>query len=122
MCYQRRRFTISYSDHPVEYYSKLPTECNVDECIILDPVIDTGSTADAAISIVKSWCKNADGFGKSDKKVKFITVCASKAGLDKLRHSHPDVEYYTAAIDETLSSNGSIEPGIGDCGNRLFGP
>ncbi|CAG8830194.1 8810_t:CDS:2, partial [Racocetra persica] len=69
---------------PVEYYNKLPSEPNVERVIVLEPLIATGGTAVAATSILKDWGIKT--------KIKFITVCASRQGLEKLMQHHPDVE------------------------------
>ncbi|KAJ2163022.1 hypothetical protein GGF46_000208 [Coemansia sp. RSA 552] len=95
---------------PVEYYNKLPQQCNITECYVLDPMIATGGTADAAISIIKTW---------GAPKIKFIGVCASRDGIDKVARGHPDVSFFVAAIDDILDARGLVVPGIGDCGDRL---
>jgi len=38
-----------------------------------------------------------------------------------LQEAHPDVEIYTASVDEKLDENGYIVPGLGDAGDRIFG-
>ena len=42
-------------------------------------------------------------------------------GLEKVTRAHPDVDIYTAAIDDHLNENGYIIPGLGDAGDRIFG-
>ncbi|PVU94809.1 hypothetical protein BB559_002918 [Furculomyces boomerangus] len=96
---------------PVEYYNKLPLKCEYDECIILDPMVATGGTCDAAIQILNDW---------GIKKIKVLTICGSKQGLERLVESHPNVEFYVGAIDENLDVLGYVSPGIGDVGDRLF--
>ncbi|KAI9029288.1 uracil phosphoribosyltransferase [Hyaloraphidium curvatum] len=83
---------------PIEYYNKLPPEPNVDLCIALDPMIAT-------------W---------GAKKIKVISICASKDGLRRLREAHPDIEIYTACVDDELTEHGYVNPGLGDAGDRLF--
>ncbi|KAJ1747441.1 hypothetical protein LPJ79_005247 [Coemansia sp. RSA 1821] len=95
---------------PVEYYNKLPQKCTVDECIVLDPMIATGGTADAAIKILKTW---------GVPRIKFVTICASRQGIERLSKEHPDVQFYVAVIDNELNEQGFVVPGIGDCGDRL---
>ncbi|KAK9670838.1 hypothetical protein K7432_017380 [Basidiobolus ranarum] len=96
---------------PVEYYNKLPKEPNVDLCIVLDPMVATGGTSVETINILKDW---------GVKRIKFVCVCASKAGLEALLEAHPDVTIYTGVVDETLSKEGYIVPGFGDCGDRIY--
>ncbi|KAJ2659845.1 hypothetical protein IWW48_003251 [Coemansia sp. RSA 1200] len=95
---------------PVEYYNKLPRSCSVDECIVLDPMIATGGTADAAIQILRHW---------GVPKIRFVAVCASRKGIDSLAAKHPDVSFYVAVVDDVLNARGLVVPGIGDCGDRL---
>ncbi|KAJ1963944.1 hypothetical protein GGI12_001742 [Dipsacomyces acuminosporus] len=95
---------------PVEYYNKLPRKCSVDECIILDPMIATGGTAEAAIQIVNEW---------GAPKIKFVAVCVSRKGLDMLTTKYPNVEFYIGVVDDILDASGFVVPGIGDCGDRI---
>ncbi|KAJ2760704.1 hypothetical protein IWQ56_005423 [Coemansia nantahalensis] len=95
---------------PVEYYNKLPRTCTAHHCFILDPMIATGGTAEAAIEILKTW---------RAPQISFVAVCASRAGLAKVAASHPDVRFFVAAVDDELDSRGLVVPGIGDCGDRL---
>ncbi|KAI8055122.1 uracil phosphoribosyltransferase-domain-containing protein [Syncephalis plumigaleata] len=96
---------------PVEYYNKLPAEHHVDQCIILDPMIATGGTALAAVHILKDW---------GIKHIQFISVCASKQGLDELVKKHPDVIVHVGTVDDQLNEHGYVIPGIGDTGDRLY--
>ncbi len=105
-----------YRDHetlqPVQYYTKLPEDIDKREVIVVDPMLATGGSAIAAISILKA---------RKVKKIKFVCLIASPEGVKALEESHPDIEIYTAAIDEYLDENGYIVPGLGDAGDRLFG-
>ncbi|CAI2171754.1 4017_t:CDS:2 [Funneliformis geosporum] len=104
-------FREKISLQPIEYYNKLPSEPNIDQVIVLEPMIATGGTATAAVSILKDW-----GIKST---IKFITAVASRQGLDNLHQKHPDVEVFVGVIDEILDSNGYIVPGLGDAGDRL---
>ncbi|CAG8566258.1 593_t:CDS:2 [Ambispora leptoticha] len=105
-------FREKVSLQPVEYYNKLPNVPNVDQVIVLDPMIATGGTAIAAVSILKDW--------GITNKIKFITVCASKQGLEKLTEKYPDVEVFVGVVDGILDEHGYIVPGLGDAGDRLY--
>ncbi|CAG8700679.1 16610_t:CDS:2 [Cetraspora pellucida] len=83
-------FRERISLQPVEYYNKLPSEPNVDQVIVLEPMIATGGTAVAATSILKDWGIKS--------KIKFITICASRQGLENLMKHHPDVEVFVVFI------------------------
>ncbi|MEN3011864.1 MAG: uracil phosphoribosyltransferase [Dictyoglomus thermophilum] len=97
---------------PVQYYTKLPEDIDKREVIVVDPMLATGGSAVAAISILKA---------KGVKDIKFVCIISAPEGIETLRNSHPDVDIYTAAIDERLNDHGYIIPGLGDAGDRLFG-
>ncbi|KAI8369017.1 armadillo beta-catenin plakoglobin [Blakeslea trispora] len=101
------------SHQPVEYYNKLPDSPTVETCYVLDPVIATGNTAIATINLLKEW-------GMSGSGIKFVSIVSSEQGLAQLQKEHPDIHIYTAAIDNTLDTDGYISPGIGDSGDRLW--
>ena len=97
---------------PVTYYSRLPK--NVDEAtvLLLDPMLATGQSAAAAVSILKSHGAHA---------ISFVSVVACPAGISHLQGAHPEVPIITAAIDPELNNVGYIVPGLGDAGDRYFG-
>ena len=97
---------------PVEYYCKLPFDIANREVIILDPMLATGGSAVKAINIVKK---------AGAKQIKFMCIVTCPQGLKAVQDAHPDVDIITGAIDEGLNENLYIVPGIGDCGDRLFG-
>ncbi|KAJ7638684.1 armadillo/beta-catenin/plakoglobin [Roridomyces roridus] len=98
---------------PVEYYSKLPSSPPIDMVFLLDPLIATGGTACAALSMIQDW-------GMSIKQVKLLCVLASQEGLNHVRAEFPELEIWVAGVDQTLTQNGLISPGLGDAGDRLF--
>lgn len=97
---------------PVQYYNRLPRECDCDTAIILEPCIATAATINATVTVLKTW---------GVRKIKIITVVASHNGLKQLLKVHPEVDVVTAAIDKELSESGEIIPGLGDTGDRQFG-
>ena len=97
---------------PVTYYCKLPSDINEREVIVLDPMLATGGSAVEAIKILKE---------KGAVNVKFMCVIASPEGMNALTEAHPDVQVYCAALDEKLNDENFIVPGLGDCGDRIFG-
>ncbi|KAJ7047501.1 uracil phosphoribosyltransferase-domain-containing protein [Mycena alexandri] len=98
---------------PVEYYSKLPSSPPIDMVYLLDPLIATGGTACAALSMITDW-------GMSIDKVKLLCVLASQEGLDHVQSEFPELEIWVAGVDQTLTAQGLISPGLGDAGDRLF--
>lgn len=97
---------------PKEYYSKLPSDINEREVIVLDPMLATGGTAIAAISIIKKH---------NPKCIKFMCIIASPEGMKALEEAYADVQIYCAAMDKGLNEHGYIVPGLGDAGDRVFG-
>ncbi|KAH8926972.1 PRTase-like protein [Atractiella rhizophila] len=99
---------------PVEYYNKLPKTVIVDEVFILDPIVATGGTAIAAVHMLQDW-------GIPVENIKLLCLVASFPGLQKVMRAFPELEIWTAAVDQELTKEGMISPGLGDSGDRLFG-
>lgn len=97
---------------PVEYYVKLPTDIHERELIVLDPMLATGGSANAAIQCVKE---------RGATSIKLVCLVACPEGIEAIQKEHPDVDIYVAAIDEKLNDHAYIVPGLGDAGDRLFG-
>ena len=96
----------------VEYYFKAPTDIADRLVIVMDPMLATANSAVAAISRLK---------GRGVKDLRFVCLLAAPEGIKHLTEAHPDVEIWTAAIDERLNDHGYIVPGLGDAGDRMFG-
>ncbi len=97
---------------PVEYYCKLPSDCNEREVYVVDPMLATGGSCVAAIQMLKE---------KGVKNIHFMCIIAAPEGVERLQKEHPDVDIYIAALDEKLNDHGYIIPGLGDAGDRIFG-
>ena len=97
---------------PVEYYCKLPEDCGEREVFVVDPMLATGGSASAAISMLKD---------KGCKNIHFMCIIAAPEGLEVLKEAHPDVDIYVGALDEKLNEHAYIVPGLGDAGDRIFG-
>ena len=97
---------------PVKYYCKLPENIANKEVILLDPMLATGGSGSAAITMLKR-----DGV----KKIKFLCVIAAPDGLKRIQEDHPDVEIFCAQLDDHLNDVGYIVPGLGDAGDRIYG-
>ncbi len=96
----------------VEYYFKAPTDVAERLVIVIDPMLATGHTAVAAIDRLKEY---------GVKHIRFVCVLAAPEGVDVVRGHHPDVDIWTAAIDERLNDHSYIVPGLGDAGDRIYG-
>ena len=97
---------------PVEYYCKLPSDVGERDFIVTDPMLATGGSASAAITLLKE---------KGAKSIKLMCLVAAPEGVEVVNKEHPDVPIYVAALDETLNEHGYILPGLGDAGDRIFG-
>jgi uracil phosphoribosyltransferase len=96
----------------VEYFCKLPTGMGNRDAIVVGSVLATGGTAAAAIRRVQE---------AGARSVRYVCLVACPDGVKALFEEHPDVKLYTAAVDDTLTPEGYIYPGLGDVGDRLFG-
>ena len=97
---------------PVEYYCKLPSDIQDRITILVDPMLATGGSASDALDMLKArGCKN----------IKFMCLVAAPEGVKKVQDDHPDVDIFTAALDECLNDHDYIVPGLGDAGDRIFG-
>ncbi len=97
---------------PHVYFCKMPKDIAEREVMIVDPMLATGGSADAAITEMKRLgCTN----------IKLLVLVAVPEGLSRIEKNHPDVEIYAGAVDEKLNERGYIVPGLGDAGDRIFG-
>ncbi len=97
---------------PHEYFAKFPENLAEAEVMVLDPMLATGGSADAAIEMVKA---------RGAKSIKLVCIVAAPEGVELIRKNHPDVDIYLGALDEKLNEHGYIVPGLGDAGDRIFG-
>lgn len=97
---------------PQVYYSKFPKDIGDCAVLVVDPMLASGGSASKAIDILKS---------KGATDIRYIGLVGCPEGVERLRKDHPDVDIYLAALDSHLNEVGYIVPGLGDCGDRLFG-
>lgn len=107
-----------YRDHDtleaIEYFVKLPSDIADRQLFVVDPMLATGGSAVAAIDALLKR-------GAQPSSIKFVCLVAAPEGVDVLRKAHPDIDIYTASLDERLNEDSYIFPGLGDAGDRLFG-
>lgn len=97
---------------PHEYFFKMPPDIEERECIIVDPMLATGGSANMAIEALKK---------RGAKNIRLAVLVAAPEGVKTVQEANPDVDIYASAEDEKLMDNGYIYPGLGDAGDRLFG-
>lgn len=98
--------------NPVEYYCKIPADCAEREVFVVDPMLATGGSSSAAITLLKD---------RGVKNIHFMCIIAAPEGVKKMKEDHPDVDIFVGALDEKLNEHGYIVPGLGDAGDRIFG-
>jgi len=105
-----------YRDHdtlqPIEYYFKAPEDIVNRLIIVVDPMLATGHSAVAAIDKLKE---------RGATNIRFLCLIAAPEGVERFTKAHPDVEVFTASVDDGLNEQGYILPGIGDAGDRMYG-
>jgi uracil phosphoribosyltransferase len=97
---------------PVAYYEKLSGRMDERTALIVDPMLATAGTLIAVVDMLKA---------AGCKRIKGLFLVAAPEGLERVQAAHPDVEIYTAAIDQRLNQRGYILPGLGDAGDKIFG-
>lgn len=107
---------------PVEYYNNLPEHIASSSssgssplsslAIVLDPVIATGGTCAAAVQTLREW---------GAERVVVLSVLGAEAGVKRAAAEWAEgVDIWLAAVDEELTGEGMLKPGLGDVGDRLF--
>jgi uracil phosphoribosyltransferase len=97
---------------PVTYYEKLSGRMDQRIALIVDPMLATAGTLVATVDMLKA---------AGCTRIKGLFLVAAPEGLRRIEATHPDIEIYTASIDDRLNENGYILPGLGDAGDKIFG-
>ena len=97
---------------PEEYYCKLPPRIEESKVFLLDPMLATGGSISRAVELLQE---------KGARDIRVVSIVSAPEGLEYFQGRHPGIDVYTTAIDEKLNEKGYILPGLGDCGDRIFG-
>ena len=97
---------------PVKYYCKMPKDIDQRICLVVDPMLATGGSAEMAISYLRE---------RGVKDIRMLCIVAAPEGLKSVTEKDPDVHIYTCAIDDHLNEDAYIVPGLGDAGDRIYG-
>jgi uracil phosphoribosyltransferase len=97
---------------PVPYFNKIASNIEERIALVVDPMLATGGSMIATIDLLKA---------QGCTQFKILVLVAAPEGIRALEKAHPDVELYTAAIDDHLNQQGYIVPGLGDAGDKIFG-
>ncbi len=106
---------LARDEHTLEphaYLNKLPADLDAGPVILVDPMLATGGSASAALTMLRQA-------GASD--IRMLCLVAAPEGIDRIKADHPEVTLYAAALDERLNEKGYIMPGLGDAGDRMYG-
>lgn len=97
---------------PVPYFEKLVGKIDERLSLVIDPMLATGGSMIATIDMLKkAGCKD----------IKVIVLVAAPEGIERTLEAHPDIEIFTASVDDHLNEKGYIIPGLGDAGDKIFG-
>jgi uracil phosphoribosyltransferase len=97
---------------PVTYFEKLASDIESRMALIVDPMLATGGSMIATIDLLKkAGCSS----------IRALVLVAAPEGIEKVQTVHPDVDIFTASVDECLNEQGYIVPGLGDAGDKIFG-
>ena len=97
---------------PVSYYHKRPSDTCERDMIVVDPMLATGGSASDALTMLKK---------RGCTHIRMMCLVAAPEGVAKLQADHPDVDIFSAALDDHLNEHAYIVPGLGDAGDRIFG-
>ena len=97
---------------PVEYFTKLPKSIAKCDTYLIDPMLATGGSAIDAVKTLKKY---------GVKNISFICIIAAPEGVKAFAEAYPEIPLYIGALDRELNENAYICPGLGDCGDRIYG-
>lgn len=98
---------------PVPYLASLPVDLSTRGVMVLDPMLATGGSMVHTLGLLAER-------GATDITV--LCVVAAPEGIAALKNATPAVRLFTAAVDSGLDESAYIVPGLGDAGDRQFGP
>ena len=97
---------------PHTYYCKFPADVDQRTCLVVDPMLATGGSLEAAVQYLRE---------AGVKDIRVLCVLAAPEGIARVLDCDPDVQIYAGAVDEGLNESAYIVPGLGDAGDRIFG-
>lgn len=98
---------------PMPYLAALPADLRGTPVLVLDPMLATGGSLVHTVGLLAE---------RGATEITVLCVVAAPEGVAALGATYPAVRLVTAAIDEGLDANAYIIPGLGDAGDRQFGP
>jgi uracil phosphoribosyltransferase len=98
---------------PTPYLASLPEDLSARSVFVLDPMLATGGSMAHTLGLLKA--RNA-------VDITAVCVVCAPEGIAALEKVAPDMRLITASIDDGLNEIAYIVPGLGDAGDRQFGP
>lgn len=98
---------------PSTYAERLPDDLSDRQCFVLDPMLATGGSMAYTIGLLHE---------RGAVEITVVCVVCAPEGIAALEKAAPEAKLYTAAIDDGLNDIAYIVPGLGDAGDRQFGP
>jgi uracil phosphoribosyltransferase len=98
---------------PTPYLESLPEDLSTQPVMVLDPMLATGGSMAYTLGLLKA---------RRAVDITAVCVVCAPEGIAALDRVVPDLKLYTAAVDDGLNDVAYIMPGLGDAGDRQFGP
>ncbi|HUY16876.1 MAG TPA: uracil phosphoribosyltransferase [Acidimicrobiales bacterium] len=98
---------------PDVYLDGLPESLAGVHVVLCDPMLATGGSLDCVLQMLRE---------RGAGEITVLCLIASQPGVDFVLSRHPEIKIVAAALDAELNDVGYITPGLGDAGDRLFGP
>jgi uracil phosphoribosyltransferase len=98
---------------PAVYLDGLPADLSGRRVVLCDPMLATGG------SMVQAWQLLTQ---RGATEINALCLVASRPGVVNAAEACPGLSIACAALDDELNERGYIVPGLGDAGDRLWGP
>lgn len=98
---------------PAPYLASLPDELSARAVFVLDPMLATGGSMVHTIDLLRE---------RGAEDITAVCVVCAPEGIAALEKAAPGIRLVTATVDEGLNEIAYIVPGLGDAGDRQFGP
>jgi uracil phosphoribosyltransferase len=98
---------------PTVYLDGLPETLAGTHVVLCDPMLATGGSLVCVLDMLVE---------RGASEITVLCLIVAQPGVDFVLSRHPNVSIVSAALDEKLNDVGYITPGLGDAGDRLFGP
>jgi uracil phosphoribosyltransferase len=98
---------------PTRYMKSLPEDLTGRTVYVLDPMLATGGSLVHTLRLL---------IERGTTDVTAICALTAPEGLSAVAKLEFPIRVITASVDERLNGSGFIVPGLGDAGDRQFGP